>query len=155
MNQTYKLSQEGYDKLIKERDELKETKRPKSVARLAAARAMGDLAENSEYTAAREELNMVDTRLMEIEHIIANVEIINEVKDEGVVQIGDKVHVSVEDGEEEFAIVGEMESDITTGKISDTSPIGKALLGAQVGSTVHVEIPAGKVTYKILKIKKS
>lgn len=154
MNQTYKLSQQGLTNLEKERDELKGEKREKAVARLAAARAMGDLAENSEYTAAREDLNMIDTRIAEIEHIIENVEIVNEVKDSSVVQIGDKVKVEIEDGHEEFAIVGELEADITEGKISDTSPIGKALLGAQVGTTVTVEIPAGDVTYKVVQINK-
>ena len=154
MTQTYKLSQQGLDKLRQELDELKGDKRQKAVDRLAAARAMGDLSENSEYTSAREDLNMMDTRIAEIEVILENIEIINEERDDSVVQIGDKVKVEIEDGHEEFAIVGELEADITEGKISDTSPIGKALLGAQVGTTVTVEIPAGDVTYKVVQINK-
>ncbi len=155
MSQTYKISQEGLEKLQKEHAELKDVKRPKAVDRLAAARAMGDLSENSEYTASREELNMLDTRIAEIEQIIQNVEIINEKKDNHLVQLGDKVKVQIEDGHEEFAIVGEVEADITKGQISDTSPIGKALLGSKVGETVIVQIPAGDVTYKVVNIKKS
>ncbi len=152
--QTYKLSQEGLKKLQGELAELKGPKRDKAVARLAAARAMGDLSENSEYTASREDLNMIDTRAAEIAYILENVEMVNDVKDSSVVQIGDRVKVEVKDGHEEFAIVGELESDIMAGKISDTSPIGKALLGAKVGTTVTVTIPAGEVIYKVLEIKK-
>jgi transcription elongation factor GreA len=154
MQQTYKISEEGLVKLKKEHKTLSTTKRQKAVDRLTAARAMGDLSENSEYTASREDLNMIDARIAEIEHIIENVEILNVVKDDSVVQIGDTVKVKVRDGHEEFAIVGELEADITANKISDTSPIGKALLGSKVGSRVSVEIPAGEVLYEIVKIKK-
>ena len=154
MTQTYKLSEEGLVKLQGELSQIKDVKRPKAVERLAAARAMGDLAENSEYSASREDLTMIDTRIAEITHILENVEVVNEVRDDSVVQIGDRVKVKVEDGHEEFAIVGELEADMALGKISDTSPIGKALLGSKVGSTVTVEIPVGNVTYKVVQIKK-
>lgn len=154
MADTYKLSQKGFDNLLKERDTLKNVTRPKAVVRLTAARAMGDLAENSEYTASREGLSLIDTRIAQIEAIINKVEIVNETKNTGIVQLGDMVKVKVEDGHEEFSIVGEMESDIMNKKISDTSPIGKAILGAKVGSTVTVTTPAGEVIYKIVEIKK-
>lgn len=154
MADTYKLSQKGFDNLLKERDTLKNVTRPKAVVRLTAARAMGDLAENSEYTASREGLSLIDTRIAQIEAIINKVEIVNETKNTGIVQLGDMVKVKVEDGHEEFSIVGEMESDIMSKKISDTSPIGKAILGAKVGSTVTVTTPAGEVIYKIVEIKK-
>lgn len=152
--QTYKVSQEGLDKLKSELAELQGAKRQQAVDRLAAARAMGDLSENSEYTASREDLEMIDARIAEIAHILENVEIVEKATSGSVVQFGDKVRVEVRDGHEEFTIVGELESDILAGKISDTSPIGKALLGAKVGSTVNVTIPAGEVVYKILEIKK-
>lgn len=154
MADTYKLSQKGFDNLIKERDTLKNTTRPKAVTRLTAARAMGDLAENSEYTASREGLSLIDTRLAQIEAIINKVEIVNETKNTGVVQLGDVVKVKVQDGHEEFSIVGEMESDPMNKKISDSSPIGKAILGAKVGSSVTVTTPAGEVVYKVVEIKK-
>lgn len=154
MANTYKLSQVGFENLQKERDELKNVTRPKAVERLTAARAMGDLSENSEYTASRENLGFIDTRLAEIEAILNNVQILNVTKDGSVVQIGDTVKVKVEDGHEEFAIVGELEADIMNKKISDTSPIGKALLGSKVGTTVTVATPAGEVIYKVVEIKK-
>ncbi|MBP9798386.1 transcription elongation factor GreA [Candidatus Woesebacteria bacterium] len=154
MADTYKLSQKGFDNLLKERDTLKNVTRPKAVVRLTAARAMGDLSENSEYTASREGLSLIDTRIAQIEAIINKVEIVNETKNTGIVQLGDMVKVKVEDGHEEFSIVGEMESDIMNKKISDTSPIGKAILGAKVGSTVTVTTPAGEVVYKIVEVKK-
>lgn len=154
MNQTYKLSQAGLDKLQAEHSDLTTVKRPKAVERLAAARAMGDLSENSEYTASRDDLNMIDTRIAEIEHILENVELIDEVKSDGVVQMGDTVKVKVHDGHEEFAIVGELEADFQAGKISDTSPIGKALLGSKIGTRVTVQIPAGEVVYEVVDIKK-
>ena len=154
MADTYKLSQKGFDNLQKELDTLKNVTRPKAVTRLTAARAMGDLAENSEYTASREGLSLIDTRIAEIESIINRVEIINETKDSNVVQLGDVVKVKVEDGHEEFSIVGEMEADIMNKKISDTSPIGRAILGSKVGSSVTVSTPAGEVVYKVVEIKK-
>lgn len=154
MADTYKLSQKGLDNLNKELDTLKNVTRPKAVTRLTAARAMGDLSENSEYTASREGLSLIDTRIAEISAIINNVEIINITKNNSVVQLGDMVKVKVEDGHEEFSIVGEMEADIMDKKISDTSPIGKALLGTKVGTTVTVTTPAGEVIYKVVEIKK-
>lgn len=154
MNQTYKLSQEGLEKLKGEHEDLTTNKREKAVERLSAARAMGDLSENSEYTASLADLNMIDARISEIEHILENVEILDEVKDSSVVQIGDKVKVKVHDGHEEFSIVGELEADIMAGRISDTSPIGKALLGAKVGTKVTVQIPVGEVLYEVVEIKK-
>ena len=96
----------------------------------------------------------LDTRIAEISAIINNVEIINITKNNSVVQLGDMVKVKVEDGHEEFSIVGEMEADIMDKKISDTSPIGKALLGTKVGTTVTVTTPAGEVIYKVVEIKK-
>lgn len=151
---TYKVSVEGLEKLKAELAELQGPKRERAVERLAAARAMGDLSENSEYTASREDLELIDGRIAEVAHLIENAEIVTKSAGGSVVQFGDKVKVEVRDGHEEFTIVGELESDIMAGKISDTSPIGKALLGAKVGSTVNVTIPAGEVVYKILEIKK-
>jgi len=152
MSDQYNLSQEGYDNLLKERDEMKNIKRPKAVQRLTTARAMGDLSENSEYSAAKDDLGFIDSRLMEIEQIIQNTNIIAPHSGESSIQIGNKVVVESNGAEELYHIVGEFEADITTGKISESSPIGKALLGAKVGSTVSVEIPAGTVTYKVVKV---
>ena len=114
---------------------------------------MGDLSENSEYTAARENLTLVDTRIAEIEAVMHNVEIVQVQANNGAVQLGDTVRVKVEDGHEEYSIVGELEADIAKNQISDTSPIGKALLGSKIGDTVTVATPAGEVVYKIVEIK--
>lgn len=155
MKNTYKLSQAGYEKLLKEQDQLKNKVRPKAVTRLTAARAMGDLAENSEYTAAREGLTLIDTRIAEIDAIMQQVEIVSAQKSNGAVQLGDTVKVKVEDGHEEYAIVGELEADIAQNKISDTSPIGKALLGSKIGDSVTISTPAGEMIYKIVSINNS
>ncbi len=152
MSDQYNLSQEGYDKLLKEVDELKNEKRPQAVQRLSTARAMGDLSENSEYVAAKDDLGFIDSRIAEIDQIVQNAKIVEHHSGESTVQIGNKVLVKSDDSEDLYHIVGEFEADISTGKISESSPIGKALLGAKVGSTVSVEIPAGTVTYKVVKI---
>jgi len=152
MSDQYNLSQEGYDNLLKEVDELKNVKRPKAVERLATARAMGDLSENSEYVAAKDDLGFIDSRIMEIDQIVQNTNIVQHHSGESAIQIGNKVVVESNGNEELYHIVGEFEADITAGKISESSPIGKALLGAKVGSTVSVEIPAGSVTYKVVKV---
>ncbi len=153
MTDTYKLSQEGHEKLLKEYDELKSVKRAQAVDRLAKARAMGDLSENSEYSAAREDLNFIDSRIIEIEEIIRNVELVKDHKVTGSVQLGNTVEVNNDGKKEHFTIVGELEADIASQKISDTSPIGKALLGSKVGDTVSVTIPAGTVQYTVVNIK--
>lgn len=152
MHATYKLSKEGHEKLLGEYHELKEVKRKQAVERLAKARAMGDLSENSEYTAAREDLNFIDGRVAEIEEIIRNIELVEEKKHSDKVQLGNTVTVNSDGKKEDFKIVGELEADIQAGKISDSSPIGKALLGSKVGDVVSVTIPAGNVQYKIIKI---
>lgn len=152
MPDQYHLSQEGYDKLLKELEEMKSEKRPKAVTRLSTARSMGDLAENSEYSAAKDDLGFIDSRIFEIEQITQNARIVKHHGGESIIQIGNKVIVETGGSEELYHIVGEFEADITAGKISESSPIGKALLGAKVGTTVSVEIPAGTVTYKVVKI---
>ena len=152
MPDQHNLSQEGYDKILKELEELKNIKRPKAVQRLSTARSMGDLSENSEYTAAKEDLGFMDSRIAEIEQIVQHAKIIKHHGGESIIQIGNKVVVESGGAEEIYHIVGEFEADITAGKISESSPIGKALLGAKVGTTVSVDIPAGSVTYKVVKI---
>lgn len=153
MSDTYKLSQEGHEKLLREYDELKNVKRAQAVERLAKARSMGDLSENSEYSAAREDLNFIDNRVLEIEEIIRNVELVKDHKVTSIVQLGNTVEVNTDEKKEHFTIVGELEADIAAQKISDTSPIGKALLGTKVGDTVSVTIPAGTVKYTVVNIK--
>lgn len=146
------LTQEGFERFQKELDELKNAKRPVAVERLQRARAMGDLSENSEYVAAKEDLAFTEGRILELEEILKNVEVISDNSNGAVVALGRKVTVEVQSNKETFHIVGEFEADPLNKKVSPTSPVGKALIGKQVGDTVEIEIPAGKKVYKIVDI---
>lgn len=147
------LTREGLENLQNEYRELKDKKRPEAVERLQKARAMGDLSENSEYSAAKEELALVEGRIQELESILKNVEITDHHAANQIVEIGNTVVVENNGEEHEFLIVGEFEADPMHGKLSQTSPIGSALLGKKVGEVVEIEVPAGKTTYKIVSIK--
>lgn len=147
------FTKDGYKQLQAELDDLQKVRRPAAVDRLAKARAMGDLSENSEYTAAKEDLAFIEGRIQEIEELIKNAEIID-VKAQDGISIGVEVTVEKDGKEETYSIVGEFEADPMQKKLSATSPIGKALIGKKEGDMVEVEVPAGKLKYKILKIKK-
>ena len=147
------FTKQGYEKMQAEHDELVTQKRARAIDRLQKARAMGDLSENSEYTAAKEDLAFVEGRIKELEEIIANAEIVESVAEEGVVEIGCHVMVESNGQNHEFMIVGEFEADPHMKKLSHTSPIGSALLGKKKGDTISVEVPAGKINYKIVDIK--
>lgn len=146
------VTKEGLEELKKELEQLSKVKRPEVLERVSAARAMGDLSENSEYTAAREELSLIDGRIEELTEILKNVEIIKEGGSGKSVQLGSKVIVSVGNKKEEFALVGEWEADPHNKKISHESPLGKALLGKNVGEKIEVEAPAGIIAYTVISI---
>jgi transcription elongation factor GreA len=146
------VTAEGLAKIRTELDELKNNKRPQVVDRLALARSQGDLSENNEYAAAREELAFVDGRIEELEEIIANASITVIQKSEGTVCLGCKVKVKIDGTEAIYEIVGEFEADPTMKKVSAGSPLGKALLGKKTGDEVTFEAPAGQVVYKIVDI---
>lgn len=146
------VTKEGLEELKKELEQLGKVKRPEVLERVSAARAMGDLSENSEYTAAREELSLIDGRIEELTEILKNVEIIKEGGSGKTIQLGSKVIVSVGNKKEEFALVGEWEADPHNKKISHESPLGKALLGKNVGEKIEVEAPAGKIAYTVVSI---
>lgn len=149
------LTQEGLDELKKELEDLQSAKRPKVLERLAEARAMGDLSENSEYTAAREELALIDGRIEELQEILKGAEVIKEdhsAKGKKAVQLGSKVKVQVKGKHDMFSLVGEWEADPKEKKISHESPLGKALIGKAVGENVEVEAPAGKIVYTVVEI---
>ncbi len=151
------LTKEGLDELKKEYEELVKVKRPEVIARLSAARDMGDLSENAEYTAAREELSFLDGRLDELEDLLKQVALIKENKGgngkNGLIDLGSTVTLKVRGKEEVFTVVGEWEADPTEKKISHESPLGKALLGKKIGEQVEVEAPAGKVLYTVVAVK--
>jgi transcription elongation factor GreA len=147
------LTQEGFDTLKKEYEDLSNVKKPYAVDRLHKARSMGDLSENSEYTAAKEELAFVEGRIQEIEEILKEVEIVANHASGNQIELGTSVTVEVNGKKELFQIVGEFEADPMSKKLSHTSPIGQALIGKKQGEWVEVEVPAGKIKYKIVEIK--
>ena len=143
------LTREGLAELKKEHDELVNVKRPSAVARLSDARDLGDLSENSEYAAAKQDLSFIDGRILELEEILHGAKVITNHK-KGQVDVGCKVTLNTNGKREIFTVVGEWEADPKERKISHESPLGKALLGKKVGDRVEVEAPAGRLLYKIL-----
>ena len=147
------VTKKGLEELKSELEKLQKKKRAEVVERVAAARSMGDLSENSEYHAAKDELSLVDGRIEELEDIIKKVQIIEEDgNDSGIIQLGSQVTIKVNGKEEVFSLVGEWEADPHEKKISHESPLGKALIGKKPGDKIEVEAPAGKIAYNILKI---
>lgn len=147
------ITQKGFNDLKIELEDLIKNKKPKAIDRLGKARSMGDLSENSEYTAAKEELAFVEGRAQEIQQVIDNAEVTNNNNSGDFVQIGSSVTVELNGKSEIFQIVGEFEADPMNKKLSQNSPIGQALIDKKVGDQVEVNIPAGKVQYKIIDIK--
>lgn len=153
MDKKIYLTKEGLEELKKELQDLSKVKRPEVLERVSQARSMGDLSENAEYVAAREELSFVDGRLDELEELIKQAVLIQESHSKGsTVKLGSTVTVSVKGKKESFTVVGEWEADPHDKKISHESPLGKALIGKSVGEKVEVEAPAGKVVYTISSV---
>ena len=149
------MTQKNYDDLKKELDYLVKVKRPEIIERIAEARSHGDLSENAEYDAAREEQRSNEGKIVELEDKIKNADIREENKDTSYVHLGSVVTVYDEDMEESdvYTIVSITEVDAMAGKISVESPVGAALLRKKVGDTVKVDCPDGAYTLKILEIK--
>ena len=144
---------EGLEEIKKELDFLKLERRPEIIQALKDARALGDLSENAEYDAARNDQAQVEARIQELEHMVEKAVVIKEVSKD-VVAIGTKVTIEyVEDQEqEEYSIVGSKEADPFANKISNESPIAKAIMGMRVGNVVSVDSPNGKYDVKIVAI---
>ena len=152
-NKKIYLTKKGFEDLQKEYDDLVSKRRPEIVERLSAAREMGDLSENAEYTAAREELSFIDGRIEELEELLKQAELISDDNNKThSVDLGSQVIVKIGDKQETFTVVGEWEADPVEKKISHESPLGKALIGKAVGDEIEVEAPAGKMSYKIISI---
>lgn len=146
------LTKDGLKELQAEFHDLSDIKRPVAVERLAQARSEGDLAENSEYSAAKQDLSFIDGRIAELKQIIAEAKVISS-HSKKKVDVGCKVTLHIGTKKEIFTIVGEWEADPTQKKISHSSPLGKALLGKKPGDKIEVEAPAGLISYKILHIE--
>ncbi|RJR28252.1 transcription elongation factor GreA [candidate division WWE3 bacterium] len=146
------VTREGLEKLRDELKELVEIKRPEVAKRIQNAREMGDISENAEYDAARQEQSYIEGRIAELEEVIKNSKIYEPTKGDGVA-IGSKVTVHIDGEEETFHIVGAPEANPLEKKISHESPLGVALFGKKVGEKIEVEAPMGKLTYTILNIE--
>lgn len=151
MKKLFRLTQAGVDELQAEVDALI-AKRPAIADAIKTARELGDLAENSEYQAAMAEKDRTEARISEIENILANVEIIKKPRGDSKVQLGSVVKLKSDGKTKEFQVVGTVEADPLSGKISDESPIGQALLGKKEGESVDITTPTETVTYKIVDI---
>ena len=152
------LTREGLRKLEDELQELKVNKRQEVAQKIKEAREQGDLSENAEYDAAKDEQRDIEARIEEIEKILKNAEVVVEDEvDVGKINVGCTVKVYDEEFEEEmeFKIVGSSEANSLQGKISNESPVGKALIGRSVGDQVSVETQAGMIVYKVLEIQRS
>lgn len=147
------MTESGLEEIKKELDYLKLEKRPEVITALQEARALGDLSENAEYDAARNEQAQVEAKIKELEVLIENAKIIEKVRTD-IVQIGTKVKIEyVEDKDiDEYTIVGSKESDPFSNKISNESPIAKAIIGKKIGDVVSVDSPNGKYDVKIIEI---
>ena len=147
------LTEKGLDEIKKELDFLKLEKRPEIILALKEARAQGDLSENSEYDAARNEQALVESKIAELEKMVENAVVIKEV-DTDKVSIGTSVKIEyVDDGEtESYMGVGSKEADPFENKISNESPIAQAIMGKKIGDVVSVASPNGQYSVKILEI---
>ena len=153
MDTEYYVTPERLEELKEELEELRTEKRIEVAKRLKRAKELGDLSENSEYIEAREEQSQVERRILELEHMMKNAVLIRKPQsDREHIQIGSSFEASKGDNVQRFTIVGSSEAKPEAGLISNESPLGKAFLNKKAGDTVHVKVPIGEVTYRILKI---
>lgn len=152
MKKQFHLTQQGVDELKKELAELVAL-RSEIAGRIKTAREFGDLSENMEYSAARQDQERNEARISEIEHILANVQVITAPKNDGKVVLGSTVKLKSDAGKtKEFQVVGTVEADPLSGKISDESPIGVALMGKKNGEKIEIKLPAETISYTIVEI---
>jgi transcription elongation factor GreA len=155
-NNELKLTEQGFEEIKLQLAELKE-KLPKAIERVATARSFGDLSENSEYHASREDLSFLEGKIIELEEILARAQVVkngtaskNKAHN---VQLGSIVTVEVKGKKIKYNIVGEWEANPSEKKISHKSPLGRALVGKKHGDEVEVQVPVGKMKYKIVEIE--
>jgi transcription elongation factor GreA len=149
------LTADGLANLRNELEELTTVKRPEVISRIKSARELGDLSENADYEAARKEQSFLEGRVQQLEQMIKHAVIIETTSEGGsVVVLGSTVTVETDrHGEETFTIVGSAEADANSGKISFTSPIGRALIGRKAGEKIRVEIPQGSMDFRIVGVR--
>ena len=158
MAEKKKITYEGLKKLEDELQDLKINRRKEVAEKIKEARELGDLSENAEYDAAKDEQRDIEARIEEIDKILKNVEVVDEDEvDLSKVSIGCKIVLKDLEFDDEltFKIVGSTEANSLKGKISDESPVGKAINGKKVGDIVEVETQEGMIKYQIMQIQKS
>lgn len=151
MGTTQYVTAEGFEKLQAELHALKTVKRKELADRIQEAKELGDLSENAEYQEAKNEQSFVEGRIVELEVMLKNAELITH-KPSGVVQVGSTVTVSMDKQQVTYTIVGSNEANPAEGRISNESPLGQAFLGRRVGDTTNVKTPRGEVEARIEKI---
>lgn len=151
------MTQQGAEKLKKELSELKSVRRPSIIKAISEARALGDLKENAEYHAAKEEQGLIEGRIRHLESTLSHAQIIDvkQFTNQGKVIFGATVTLlNVEDNKEvTYQIVGEDESDLKEAKISLSSPISRSMMGKEIGDVINVQTPGGAVEYEIIRVE--
>ncbi len=151
------LTYDGLKKMEEELEDLKTVKRKEVAEKIKEARGQGDLSENAEYDAAKEEQAEIESRIVQLEKMLRNAEVIDEEETSSdVISIGSKVKLYDIEFDEEtiYVIVGSAEADPMEGRISNESPVGQGLLGRKVGETVAIDTPSGEIDFKVLEIIK-
>lgn len=149
----YYLTKERLEELKSEVSSLKTDKRVEVASKLKRAKEFGDLSENAEYQAAKDEQANVERRISDLEEIVRNALVIKKAADQDTIDVGSSVEVSRDGKGMKFVIVGSEEAKPESGLISNESPLGRELLGHKVGDSVVVDAPNGKVQYKVVKIE--
>lgn len=147
------LSLDKQKELVQELKDLRLNKLPELARRIDDARQLGDLSENAEYHAAREEMSWTQSRMKQIEYILDNAEIIEEGGTGDSIGLGSTILVEFNGVKRELSVVGAQEADPMVGRISNESPLGKAFMGHKKGDKIEVEVPAGIQVYKIIQVK--
>ncbi len=151
MKKQFQLTADGIKELENEMKTLVGS-RGDIAERIKTAREFGDLSENAEYSAARQEQEKTESRIAEIEHVLKNAETIASPKKKDVVELGNTVELKNKDGNKKFTVVGSVEANPLEGKISNESPIGQVLMGKKVGEEVEIKTPAATNKYKIVSV---
>lgn len=152
---THILTPEGKKQLEEKLAYFKQVRRPAVAKKIGVAREFGDLSENAEYDAAKEEQALVEAEIAEMEDILLNCQVVSGKTNDGTIGIGSCVKLYDEEFDEElcYTILGSTESDPANGKISNNSPVGSALLGHKKGDTINLKLENGTVVYKVLEVK--
>lgn len=147
------LTQEGLEKIERELEQLRTVRRPEVAEKIKRAREMGGTENNAEYEDAKNEQSFIEGKILTFENTLKNATMIEAAVSPGTVELGDSIIIENQDGKiEQFVIVGSTEANPIEGKISNESPVGRALLGKKVGDTVKVKIPAGSLELRIIEV---